>query len=83
MEGRLYIYLTVDFPGTGSLMMDNKKALEAILPPRPLSQLTDMELDECKETTLHDINLFRVVCSPLHYDNTLGGKGYRLYYTHE
>jgi hypothetical protein len=30
--------------------------LEAVLPPRTASQLTDMELDECEETTLHDVN---------------------------
>ncbi|GLT60891.1 hypothetical protein SLA2020_336330 [Shorea laevis] len=29
----------------------------AVLPPRPSTQLTDMELNECEETTLHDVNL--------------------------
>ncbi|CAM6095664.1 unnamed protein product [Calypogeia fissa] len=57
MKGRLYIHFTVDFPETGSLTTEQQKALETILPPRPVSQLTDMELDECEETTLHDVNI--------------------------
>lgn len=57
MKGRLYIHFTVDFPETGSLTPEQQKALETILPPRPVSQLTDMELDECEETTLHDVNI--------------------------
>lgn len=57
MKGRLYIHFTVDFPETGSLTVEQQKALETLLPPRPVSQLTDMELDECEETTLHDVNI--------------------------
>ncbi|KAK8575638.1 hypothetical protein V6N13_033125 [Hibiscus sabdariffa] len=38
-------------------MKDQCKALEAVLPPRTSVQLTDMELDECEETTLHDVNM--------------------------
>ncbi|KAJ6841621.1 dnaJ protein-like protein [Iris pallida] len=48
MRGKLYIYFTVDFPD--SLAPEQCKALEARLPPRAGSQLTDMELDECEET---------------------------------
>lgn len=55
MRGKLYIHFTVDFPD--SLTLEQCKALEAVLPPRPVSQLTDMELDECEETTLHDVNI--------------------------
>lgn len=55
MRGKLYIHFTVDFPDT--LSMDQCKALEAVLPPRSSMQLTDMELDECEETTLHDVNI--------------------------
>ncbi|KDP42967.1 hypothetical protein JCGZ_23909 [Jatropha curcas] len=55
MKGRLYIHFNVEFPD--SLTLDQVKALEAILPPRPSSMLTDMELDECEETTLHDVNM--------------------------
>jgi len=55
MKGKLYIHFTVEFPD--SLNPDQVKALEAVLPPKPSSQLTDMELDECEETTLHDVNM--------------------------
>lgn len=55
MKGKLYIHFNVEFPD--SLSLDQVKALEAILPSRPSSQLTDMELDECEETTLHDVNI--------------------------
>ena len=55
MKGNLYIHFTVDFPG--SLSSEQCKQLEAVLPPRNASQLTDMELDECEETTLHDVNI--------------------------
>ncbi|CAK8535478.1 unnamed protein product [Lathyrus sativus] len=55
MKGKLYIHFTVEFPE--SLTLDQVKALESILPARPLSQLTEMEIDECEETTLHDVNM--------------------------
>lgn len=55
MKGKLYIHFSVEFPD--SLNPDQVKALEAILPPRPSMSLTDMELDECEETTLHDVNI--------------------------
>ncbi|GAA0145254.1 chaperone [Lithospermum erythrorhizon] len=55
MKGKLYIHFTVEFPD--SLGLEQVKALEAVLPPKPESQLTDMELDECEETTAHDVNI--------------------------
>ncbi|TLM35136.1 hypothetical protein FEC37_18770, partial [Acinetobacter baumannii] len=55
MRGKLYIHFTVEFPE--SLTPEQCKALEAVLPPRPSMQMTDMELDECEETTLHDVNI--------------------------
>ncbi|KAJ8470167.1 hypothetical protein OPV22_024510 [Ensete ventricosum] len=55
MRGKLYIHFTVDFPD--SLMPDQCKALEAALPPKPASQTTDIELEECEETTLYDVNM--------------------------
>ncbi|RLN41545.1 hypothetical protein C2845_PM01G33890 [Panicum miliaceum] len=54
MKGKLYIHFTVEFPD--SLAPEQCKALEAVLPPKPTSRLTDMEIDECEETTLHDVN---------------------------
>lgn len=55
MKGKLYIQFTVDFPE--SLSPEQSKALEAVLPARPTTKLTDMEIDECEETTLHDVNM--------------------------
>lgn len=55
MKGKLYIHFTVDFPE--SLSSDQCKALEAVLPPKPTTGITEMELDECEETTLHDVNI--------------------------
>ncbi|KAK8697686.1 hypothetical protein V6N13_113825 [Hibiscus sabdariffa] len=55
MKGKMYIHFTVEF--SDSLNPDQIKALEPILPPKPTSKLTDMELDECEETTLHDVNI--------------------------
>ncbi|MQM16401.1 hypothetical protein Taro_049358 [Colocasia esculenta] len=55
MRGKLYIHFTVDFPD--SLSLEQCKALEGTLPSKPSAQLTEMELDECEETTLHDVNI--------------------------
>ena len=55
MKGKLDIHFTVDFPD--SLTLDQCKALEAVLPPKPATEITEMELDECEETTLHDVNI--------------------------
>jgi DnaJ family protein A protein 2 len=55
MKGKLYIHFTVDFPD--SLNPDQCKALATILPPKPVSQYTDMELDECEETMAYDIDI--------------------------
>eukprot|EP00850_Spirogloea_muscicola_P011672 SM000073S21448 [mRNA] locus=s73:377351:379815:- [translate_table: standard] len=58
MKGRLYIHFSVDFPESGSLSLEQTKLLESVLPARPSSShLTEMELDECEETTLHDVNI--------------------------
>ncbi|KAL7127058.1 hypothetical protein ABFS83_14G228900 [Erythranthe nasuta] len=55
MKGKLYIHFNVEFPD--SLSTEQVEALEKILPPKPQSKLTDMEVDECEETTLHDVNI--------------------------
>jgi DnaJ family protein A protein 2 len=57
MKGKLYIHFSVDFPESGSLSEEQRKALEAILPPRPYNGMTEMELDECEETILQDVNM--------------------------
>lgn len=57
MKGKLYIHFSVDFPESGSLSQEHCGALEAILPPKPINEMTDMELDECEETILQDVNM--------------------------
>ncbi|CAN4120141.1 unnamed protein product [Withania somnifera] len=53
--GKLYIHFIVEF--LDSLSPEQVKVLEAILPAKPKTEYTDMELDECEETTLHDVNM--------------------------
>lgn len=55
MKGRLYVHFNVEFPN--SLPLELSQGLEKILPGNPRKQVTDMEVDECEETTLHDINM--------------------------
>jgi len=55
MKGKLYINFSVDFPD--SLSLEQCKGLEAVLPPKTSNKLTEMELDECEETTLHDVSI--------------------------
>jgi DnaJ homolog subfamily A member 2 len=55
MKGKLYIHFLVEFPD--SLSPEQCKALEVVLPPKPVSQYTDMELDECEETMPYDVNI--------------------------
>eukprot|EP00250_Pteridium_aquilinum_P004124 c14356_g1_i1 orf=473-1735(-) len=57
MKGKLYIHFSVDFPESGSLSLEQCQALESILPPKPSNEMTDMELDECEETILQDVNM--------------------------
>ncbi|KAG1354415.1 chaperone protein dnaJ A6 [Cocos nucifera] len=57
MKGRLYIQFNVEFPDSGALSPDQCRVLETILPPRPINHLSDMELDECEQTTLYDVNM--------------------------
>ncbi|KAK4789099.1 hypothetical protein SAY86_020418 [Trapa natans] len=55
MKGKLYIHFLLEFPD--SLSPEQISALQKILPSKPALELTDMELDECEETTLHDVNI--------------------------
>lgn len=57
MKGRLYMHFSVEFPESGSMTPEQCKILESTLPPRQSSQLTEMELDECEETTMIDVNI--------------------------
>lgn len=55
MKGKLYIHFTVEFPD--SLSPEQCKAVESVIPARSMKQLSDMELDECEETTMHDVDI--------------------------
>uniref|UniRef100_A0A0E0K354 J domain-containing protein n=2 Tax=Oryza punctata TaxID=4537 RepID=A0A0E0K354_ORYPU len=57
MKGRLFVEFNVEFPEPGALTPGQCRSLEKILPPRPGNQLSDMELDQCEETTMHDVNI--------------------------
>lgn len=47
----------MEFPDSGIISPEQCRNLETILPPRPSKHQTDMELDDCEETTLHDVNI--------------------------
>ncbi|PWZ07959.1 DnaJ 2 [Zea mays] len=55
IKGKLYIHFSVEF--SDSLSPEQCKALEVVLPPKPVSQYTDMELDECEDTMPYDVNI--------------------------
>ncbi|KAK1379285.1 DnaJ protein-like protein 2 [Heracleum sosnowskyi] len=55
MKENIYVHFNVEY--RDSLTLDQVKALEAILTPKPAKQMTPIELDECEETTLHDVNI--------------------------
>ncbi|XP_031396842.1 chaperone protein dnaJ 3-like [Punica granatum] len=58
MKGRLYIHFNVEFPESGFLSLEQCRSLEKVLPPPKTGRsLADMEIDECEETTLHDVNM--------------------------
>ncbi|XP_059651626.1 dnaJ protein homolog [Cornus florida] len=56
IKGRLIIHFDVEFPETGFLSPEKCQALETVL-PRPNKQSSYMDLDECEETTLLDVNI--------------------------
>ncbi|KAL6634864.1 hypothetical protein ACP70R_027535 [Stipagrostis hirtigluma subsp. patula] len=57
MKGRLFVEFNVKFPEPGTLTPDQCRSLQKILPPKPGSQLSEVEMDQCEETTLHDVNM--------------------------
>jgi len=57
MKGRLYIQFNVDFPDTGFISPDQCQLLEKVLPQKGSKNMSAAELDDCEETTLHDVNL--------------------------
>ncbi|KAM1140328.1 chaperone protein dnaJ A6-like [Malus sylvestris] len=57
IKGKLYIHFNVEFPDSGILSPHQSQMLQTVLDPRHSKKLTDMELDKCEETTLHDVNI--------------------------
>jgi DnaJ family protein A protein 2 len=58
MKGRLFVELNVEFPESGTLSPDQRRALEKVLPPLPRGRLSeDMEVDQCEATIMHDVNM--------------------------
>lgn len=57
MKGKLYIHFNVEFPESGTLTPEQCHTLETILPPRQSKNLSEMELDNCEETIMHDVNM--------------------------
>ncbi|XP_009596179.1 dnaJ protein homolog [Nicotiana tomentosiformis] len=55
IKGRLYIHFNVEFPESGFLSPEKCRILETILPPG--KRASDMEINDCEETTLHDVNM--------------------------
>ncbi|KAM7260816.1 hypothetical protein ACFE04_026291 [Oxalis oulophora] len=57
MKGKLYIKFNVVFPESGALSPEKCLTLEKILPLRTSKKLSDMEVDDCEETTMHEVNM--------------------------
>lgn len=56
MKGRLYIHFNVDFPAS-ALTLEKSRMLETILPTKPGKRLLPKKLDDCEETSLHDVDI--------------------------
>lgn len=57
IKGRLFIHFNMVFPESGFLSPEKCRDLEAVLPRKPGKQPSDNEVDECEETTLHDVDM--------------------------
>lgn len=57
IKGRLYIHFNVDFPESGVLSPETCRGIGTILPARPGKGSSEMELDKCEETTMHNVNI--------------------------
>jgi DnaJ homolog subfamily A member 2 len=54
MKGKLYIHFTVEF--SDSLVLEQCKAIESVLPPKLSSNLIDMEIDEVRRQPCINVN---------------------------
>lgn len=57
IKGRLYIHFDVVFPESGVLSPETCRGIETVLPSRPGKSSSEMELDECEEIIMHDVNI--------------------------
>ena len=53
-KGKLFVHFNVKFPEPGDLSDDDLKALEKILPARPV---VDVDPDNHEECTMHDVDI--------------------------
>ncbi|PKA59581.1 DnaJ protein like 2 [Apostasia shenzhenica] len=52
----MYIHFNVEFRELGVISLDQCKKLEAVLQFTLSPRITAMELDDCEETTMYDVN---------------------------
>lgn len=57
IKGQLYIHFDVVFPESGVLSPDTCRSIETILSSKPGKSSSEMKLDECEETIMHDVNI--------------------------
>ncbi|CAI8606662.1 unnamed protein product [Vicia faba] len=67
MRGRLYIKFNVEFPESGFLSPSQSLELGKILPQKTSKKLAEKELDDCEETTMHDVDIAEVLRKKQHY----------------
>lgn len=56
IKGQLYIHFDVVFPESG-FFPDTCRSIETILSSKPGKSSSEMKLDECEETIMHDVNI--------------------------
>ncbi|KAL8154746.1 dnaJ protein homolog [Apium graveolens] len=57
IKGRLFIHFNVEFPDSGFLSPEKCKSLETVLPVKPTKHSSDIDMEDCEETTMHDVNM--------------------------
>lgn len=57
IKGRLFIHFNVEFPESGFLSPEKCKSLETVLPVKPTKRSSDIDMEDCEETTMHDVNM--------------------------
>uniref|UniRef100_A0A0D9W7V9 J domain-containing protein n=1 Tax=Leersia perrieri TaxID=77586 RepID=A0A0D9W7V9_9ORYZ len=57
MKGCLFVEFNAEFPESSVLSCDQCRSLEKILSPKPLHQLSEIDLDRCEEAITHDVNI--------------------------